>query len=66
VTDHVAFFHRGHDAIQKMQVGAADGASRDFDDGVPAMLDLGIGHRLAADIAFTVPGERSHRVILRV
>ena len=43
-----------------MQVGAADGAGGDFDDGVARVLDLGIGHGLAANVVLAVPGQRFH------
>jgi hypothetical protein len=43
-----------------MQVGAADGASRDFDDGIARVLDFGIGHGAAANVAFALPTQSPH------
>ena len=39
MAENVALFHRGHDAVEQMQVRTADGAGRNFDDGVAAMLE---------------------------
>jgi hypothetical protein len=44
-----------------MQVGTANGARGHLDDGIPAMLDLRIGHGFAPDIAFAMPGKGFHR-----
>ena len=44
VAEDIALFHRGHDAVEQMQVRAADGAGGDLDDGVAPVLDLGIRH----------------------
>ena len=57
---HVTAVHGGNDAVEKVQIRATDGASRDLDDGVAWLFDLGVGHAFAADIAFAVPGERLH------
>jgi hypothetical protein len=43
-----------------MKVGTTDGAGRDLDDGISRMLNGGIGNRIDADIAFTVPTECTH------
>ena len=60
VAEDVALFHRGHDAIEQMQIRAADGAGGDLDDGVSTVLDLGIRHRVASNVVLAVPGQRSH------
>ncbi len=52
----VALFHARHDPVEEVEVGAADGAGRDLDDGVAIVLDLGVGNALAADVVFAVPG----------
>ena len=61
MAEDVALFHRGHDAVEQMQVRAADGAGRHLDDGIASVLDLGIRHGLAANVVLAVPGQRLHR-----
>ena len=63
MTQDVALFHRGHDAIEQMQVRAADGAGGDLDDGVAPVLDLGIRYRVTPNVVLAVPGQRSHSKI---
>jgi hypothetical protein len=60
VAENIALFHRGHDAIEQMQVRAADGAGGDLDDGVSPVLDLWVRHRVASNVVLAVPGQRSH------
>ena len=60
MAEDVALFHRGHDAIEQMQVRTADGAGGDLDDGVAPVLDLGIRHRVASNVVLAVPGQRPH------
>ena len=55
MAENVALLHRGHDAVEKMEVRSADRAGGDLDDGVASVLDLGIRHALAADIVLAVP-----------
>ena len=55
VAEDVAALHGGHEAVVEMQVGAADGAGGDLDDGVARMLDLRVGDRVAADVVLAVP-----------
>jgi hypothetical protein len=55
VTHDVAGFHRGHEAVEEMEVGAADRACRHFDDGIAGMFDRGIGDGIAANIVFAMP-----------
>ena len=57
----IAGFHAGHEMIVEMQVRAADGATRDLDDGVPLVLDPGIGYAIAADVRGAVPNQCLHR-----
>jgi hypothetical protein len=38
-----------------MEIGPADRACRDLDDGIPRMLDLGIGNGVYTNVAFSVP-----------
>jgi hypothetical protein len=38
-----------------MEVGSADRARRDLDDGIPWMLDLGVENRVYPNVAFSVP-----------
>jgi hypothetical protein len=51
MAEHISFFHRWDDAVEDVEVGAADGACRDLDDRVARMLDTRIVNRVAADIA---------------
>ena len=60
VADDVAVHHARHVAVVEVQVGAADGAGGDPDDGVARILDLGIGNLFAADVARLVPDKRLH------
>ena len=60
VAENVALFHRGHDAVEQMQVRTADGAGGDLDDGVASVLDLGIRHGVASNVVLAVPGQRFH------
>src|ERR1700712_3283922 len=60
VAEDVALFHRGHDAVEQMQVRTADGAGSDLDDGIAPVLDPGIRHRIASNVVLAVPGQRFH------
>ncbi len=60
MAEHVAPLHARHHAIIEMQVRTADGAGGHLDDGIAAMLDLGVGHMLAAHVALAMPGQRFH------
>ena len=51
---------RRDEVVEQVQVGAADRAARDLDDGVARILDLGIGHGVAADVLLAVPDQRLH------
>src|ERR1700694_144464 len=61
MAENVALFHRRHDAVEQMQVRAADRAGRHLDDGIATILNFGIRHGLAADVVLAVPGQRFHR-----
>ena len=67
----VSLFHRRHDAVEQMEIRAADGAGGDLDDGISPVLDLGIRHGVAANVVFAVPSQRSHtgismpRIVMR-
>ena len=60
VAHHVAGLHVRHEAAHQMQVRAADGAARDLDDGVAAILDLRVGDGFAANIFLAVPAQCAH------
>jgi hypothetical protein len=66
MADDVAGFHTGHQVVEQVQVGTADGAARHSDDRVARMLDLGIGHGLVAYVLLAVPDERFHPVLPRI
>jgi hypothetical protein len=61
MAENVALFHRRHDTVEQMQVRTADGTGRNFDNGVAAILNLGIRHGVAADVILAMPGQRFHR-----
>jgi len=60
MTEDVAFFHRGHDAVEQMEVRTADRAGGDLDDGIASVLDFWIRHALAADVVLAVPRKGFH------
>ncbi len=61
VAHDVAVLHAGHEAVVQVQVGAADGAGTDLDDGVARVFDGGIGDVVvAADVVLAVPAKGSH------
>ena len=61
VAHDVARHHAGDDSVIEVQVGAADGAGGDLDDGVALVLQLGVGDGVAAYVALAVPTECFHR-----
>jgi len=61
MAEYVTFLHRGDHAVEDVQIGAADRACGDLDDGVATVLDLRVGYGFAANVVLAVPGERSHR-----
>jgi hypothetical protein len=65
MAQHIALFHGGHDAVEQVQIGAADRAGGDLDDGIARVLDLRIRHRLATNVVLAMPGECFHRTVLR-
>jgi hypothetical protein len=64
MTEDVALFHRGHDAVEQVEVRTADRAGGDLDDGIASVLDLGIRYRVAPNVVLAVPGQRSHSNLL--
>jgi hypothetical protein len=66
VTHDVTGLHARHEAVIEMKVRAADGAARHLDDGIPRLLDLRVGDRVAADVGLAVPAERAHEMPLHV
>jgi hypothetical protein len=60
VAHDVALLHARHEAVEEVQVGAADGAGRDLDDGVAAVLDLRVRDGVAADVLLAVPAKCLH------
>ncbi len=60
VAHDVAAMHVGHDAIIEVEIRAADGAGRHFNDCVAAVLDFWIGDTLTANVVLSVPGECLH------
>ena len=60
VAHDVACLHARHEVVVEVEIGAADGATRHFDDGVAPVLDDGIGNGIAADVRRAVPDECFH------
>ncbi len=60
VTEDAAGLHAGHRAADEVQVGAADGARRQADDGVLGALQLGFGHVVEADVPDAVEDDGFH------
>ena len=54
---------RPHHLVE-MEVGPADSARRDPDDGVGRLLDLRVGNRVDANVALAVPSDCSHGFLL--
>jgi hypothetical protein len=54
--------HAGHEAVEEVQVRAADRAARHLDDRVARMLDPRVGYFVAADVLLAVPAERFHGI----
>lgn len=63
---NIALFHGRHDAVEQMQIRAADRTGRHLDNRVAPILDLGVRDLFTAYIAFAVPGEGFHGPLLRV
>jgi hypothetical protein len=61
----VAAHHARDEAVEEVQVGAADRARRHFDDRVARILDLRVGNGVAADVLLAVPAECFHGDIHR-
>ena len=57
----VALLHAWNDAVEDMQVGAANSAGSNLDDRITRMLDLGVRHGVAPHVPFAVIGERLHQ-----
>ncbi len=60
VPQDVARLHRRDEAIEEMEIGAADGGRGDFDDGVARIQDLRIGYALDAHVVRCMPYQRFH------
>src|SRR3954470_5993110 len=58
---HVPGFHSGHEVVVEVEVRAANRATGYLDDGVPLLLDPGIGYALTADVRGAMPNECLHR-----
>src|SRR4051794_17411281 len=65
VAEDVALVHRRNNPVENVQVGTADRAGGDFDDGVSWVFNLWVGHALAAHVAFAVPGQCFHSNLCR-
>jgi hypothetical protein len=66
VAEHPPVGHRGHVALEDVQVGAADRGRVDADHDVGRVHDGGVGDVLPALAARTVIDERLHRDLLDV
>ena len=60
VADDVAFLHHRDEAVEEVEVGAADGRRGHLDDDVGRLLDLRVGMGVDANVALAVPGKSFH------
>src|SRR5689334_14395078 len=60
VAHDIARLHAWHEMIVQMQVRSADRATRDFDNGVPLVLDFRVGDAFAPDVGGAAPDKRLH------
>ena len=60
VAEDVAAHHAGDEAVEEVQVRAADRAGGHLHDGIARVLDARIGNVVAADVLLAVPAERFH------
>src|SRR5690606_18831280 len=60
VPQDIAMLHARHEAVEQVQIGAANGTGGGFDDGVAGMFDLGIGDGVVANVLLTVPAKCFH------
>ena len=64
VAEDVAGLHERDEAVDQVQVGAADAGRRDADDGIAAVEDLGVGNVLDLHLVRCTPDEGFHDVFL--
>ena len=60
VTEDVPRLHERTENFVEVEVGPADVRRGDFDDGIGALFDLRVGHRLDAHVALAMPGDSFH------
>src|SRR5581483_1916615 len=60
VTHDVPRFHGRHKAVIEVEVGAADGRTRDPDDRVMRVQQRGIGHVVYFHVSLTHPADSLH------
>src|SRR5687767_3683626 len=60
MAEDVAALHRRDEAVEQMQIGAADGRERDFDDGVARVQDARIRDSRDAYVIGAVPADSFH------
>src|SRR5690606_9946253 len=64
MTEHIALFHGGHEAVVQVQVRATDRRRRDAHDGVARVQDLRLWHLLYTNAPLTHPTVRLHDSLL--
>ena len=62
VAHDVAVLHPWHEPVVKMQIGTADRAAGHLHDRITAVFDLGIGHRLIANVFNAFPTQGFHSI----
>src|SRR3954469_5896808 len=60
VAKDVAVLHGGHESVEQVQIGSANGGRADAHDRIGLIENLGIGHRLDLDVLRAFPAVRSH------
>jgi hypothetical protein len=55
VSEYISALHGRLISVKQMKIGSTDGTGADLDDCISRMLNLGIGNRFDANVAFAVP-----------
>jgi hypothetical protein len=54
-SENISVLHGRLISVKQMKIGTTDGTGGDLDDCISRMLNLGIGNRIDANVAFAVP-----------
>jgi len=62
--ENIPALHGGLIAVKQMKVGTTDRTGGDLDDGIAGVLDFGVGNGVYPNVAFSVPAQCAHSVLL--